>query len=155
MTNGKIFVSEVNHHNKVWGGLSLFYFMVFIFTPSFNVYAEVNQTQTTILEQQQHILKNNLIPPLSHTQIESKPTAPPEENSADDTTCLVINQVELININDFPNAVHLKRWAQGAEGRCLGDKGLTALRDKLQWQMAISLLGLFLPREVMWMALYI
>jgi hypothetical protein len=38
----------------------------------FNIYAEVNHTQTTILEQQRE-LKNNLTPPLSHAQIDSQP----------------------------------------------------------------------------------
>jgi hemolysin activation/secretion protein len=124
-----------NYHNKNRVTPSLLYLLASMHLLPFNIYAEVNHTQTTILEQQQRELKNNLTPPLSHAQIDSQPVAPEEAGASDETSCLVINRVELININAFPNGVRLTQSAKQAQGQCLDEKGLSALRNKLQWQL--------------------
>ncbi|MDR5017132.1 ShlB/FhaC/HecB family hemolysin secretion/activation protein [Yersinia rochesterensis] len=113
----------------------LFYFLVFMFFLPLAAYADTNPTQTAILEKQQINLKNNLIPPLKHALMDSKPITPAETDSSDDSSCLVINQVKLINIDAFPNAGRLMQWAKQAQGHCLDEKGLSSLRKTLQWQL--------------------
>ncbi|WP_174848210.1 ShlB/FhaC/HecB family hemolysin secretion/activation protein [Yersinia artesiana] len=81
-------------------------FFIFILAHPFIVYAEVNQS-----------------------------TVPTDIGSSDDSSCLVTKRVELINIDAFPNAARLIQWAKQAQGNCLDEKGLSSLRDTLQWQL--------------------
>nr|WP_241391000.1 ShlB/FhaC/HecB family hemolysin secretion/activation protein [Yersinia frederiksenii]ULG20167.1 hemolysin secretion protein ShlB [Yersinia frederiksenii] len=129
--NGNI----LNYHNKKWVILGLFLFWVAISIFSVTTYAEVNSNQTVILEQQQRDLKNNLIPPLSHVQVNRESVALGSAVASDEISCLKINRVELVNLSVFPNTVKLMQWAKQVEGHCLGEKGLSALRDRLQWQL--------------------
>ncbi|CNI55201.1 putative hemolysin activator protein [Yersinia frederiksenii] len=122
-------------HNRKPAGLALLLLWVFMFIFPFIAYAEVNTTQTAILEQQQRDLKNRLMPPLSHAQIESEPAITDDAIPFDEISCLAINRVELVNVNFFPNMTRLMQWAKQAQGQCLGEKGLSALRNKLQWQL--------------------
>lgn len=62
-------------------------------------------------------------------------TIPTGVGSSDDSSCLVIKRVELMNIDAFPNAGHLIQWTKQAQGNCLDEKGLSSLRDTLQWQL--------------------
>ncbi len=62
-------------------------------------------------------------------------TTPTDIGSSDDSSCLVIKRIILINIDIFPNARHLLQWANQAQGHCLDDKGLSSLRNTLQWQL--------------------
>ncbi|EKN3393660.1 ShlB/FhaC/HecB family hemolysin secretion/activation protein [Yersinia enterocolitica] len=62
-------------------------------------------------------------------------TIPTGVGSSDDSSCLVIKRVELMNIDAFPNAGRLIQWAKQAQGNCLDEKGLSSLRDTLQWQL--------------------
>lgn len=50
-------------------------------------------------------------------------------------SCLVIKRIELMNIDAFPNAGRLIQWATQAQGNCMDEKGLSSLRDTLQWQL--------------------
>ncbi|WP_425288638.1 ShlB/FhaC/HecB family hemolysin secretion/activation protein [Yersinia enterocolitica] len=98
-------------------GLSMFYekieamavllsFFIFISIMPFAAYAKVNQL-----------------------------TAPTGIGASDDSSCLAIKRVELMNIDAFPNAGRLIQWAKQAQGNCLDEKGLSSLRDTLQWQL--------------------
>ncbi|HGA2075556.1 TPA: ShlB/FhaC/HecB family hemolysin secretion/activation protein [Yersinia enterocolitica] len=62
-------------------------------------------------------------------------TIPTGVGSSDDSSCLVIKRVELMNIDAFPNAGRLIQWTKQAQGNCLDEKGLSSLRDTLQWQL--------------------
>ncbi|HDL7424162.1 TPA: ShlB/FhaC/HecB family hemolysin secretion/activation protein [Yersinia enterocolitica] len=62
-------------------------------------------------------------------------TAPTGIGASDDSSCLAIKRVELMNIDAFPNAGRLIQWAKQAQGNCLDEKGLSSLRDTLQWQL--------------------
>ncbi|HHX0693016.1 TPA: ShlB/FhaC/HecB family hemolysin secretion/activation protein [Yersinia enterocolitica] len=62
-------------------------------------------------------------------------TIPTGVGSSDDSSCLVIKRVKLMNIDAFPNAGRLIQWAKQAQGNCLDEKGLSSLRDTLQWQL--------------------
>ncbi|WP_174634714.1 ShlB/FhaC/HecB family hemolysin secretion/activation protein [Yersinia thracica] len=114
---------------------ALFPFLAFMSVLPLVAYADINPTQTAILEKQKRDLKNSLTPPLKHAPMDSKPITPEEAESSDDSSCLVINRVELINMDAFPNAGRLMRWAKQAQGHCLDDKGLSTLQKTLQWQL--------------------
>ncbi|HEM6616176.1 TPA: ShlB/FhaC/HecB family hemolysin secretion/activation protein [Yersinia enterocolitica] len=62
-------------------------------------------------------------------------TIPTGVGSSDDSSCVVIKRVELMNIDAFPNAGRLIQWTKQAQGNCLDEKGLSSLRDTLQWQL--------------------
>ncbi|HDL7933772.1 TPA: ShlB/FhaC/HecB family hemolysin secretion/activation protein [Yersinia enterocolitica] len=62
-------------------------------------------------------------------------TIPTGVGSSDDSSCLVIKRVKLMNIDAFPNAGRLIQWTKQAQGNCLDEKGLSSLRDTLQWQL--------------------
>ncbi|EKN3991267.1 ShlB/FhaC/HecB family hemolysin secretion/activation protein [Yersinia enterocolitica] len=62
-------------------------------------------------------------------------TIPTGVGASDDSSCLAIKRVELMNIDAFPNAGRLIQWAKQAQGNCLDEKGLSSLRDTLQWQL--------------------
>ncbi|MGM7831784.1 hypothetical protein ACS8A1_10950 [Yersinia enterocolitica] len=47
-------------------------------------------------------------------------TAPTGIGASDDSSCLAIKRVELMNIDAFPNAGRLIQWAKQAQGNCLG-----------------------------------
>ncbi|MBX9496221.1 ShlB/FhaC/HecB family hemolysin secretion/activation protein [Yersinia enterocolitica] len=104
-------VKRINHGVTIFykktGGISiLLFFLIFISTSPLIVYAKINQL-----------------------------TAPTGVGSSDDSSCLVIKRVELMNIDAFPNAGRLIPWAKQAQGNCLDDKGLSSLRDTFQWQL--------------------
>ncbi|WP_338657899.1 ShlB/FhaC/HecB family hemolysin secretion/activation protein [Yersinia enterocolitica] len=104
-------VKRINHGVTIFykktGGISiLLFFLIFISTSPLIVYAKINQL-----------------------------TAPTGVGSSDDSSCLIIKRVELMNIDTFPNAGRLIPWAKQAQGNCLDDKGLSSLRDTLQWQL--------------------
>ncbi|AJI83446.1 ShlB/FhaC/HecB family hemolysin secretion/activation protein [Yersinia enterocolitica] len=65
-------------------------------------------------------------------------TAPTGIDASEDSSCLVIKRVELMNIDAFPNAGRLIQWAKQAQGNCLDEKGLSSLRDTLQWQLVVD-----------------
>ncbi|MBW5822100.1 ShlB/FhaC/HecB family hemolysin secretion/activation protein [Yersinia enterocolitica] len=104
-------VKRINHGVTIFykktGGISiLLFFLIFISTSPLIVYAKVNQL-----------------------------TIPTGVGSSDDSSCLVIKRVELMNIDAFPNAGRLIQWTKQAQGNCLDEKGLSSLRDTLQWQL--------------------
>ncbi|WP_338629593.1 ShlB/FhaC/HecB family hemolysin secretion/activation protein [Yersinia enterocolitica] len=104
-------VKRINHGVTIFykktGGISiLLFFLIFISTSPLIVYAKINQL-----------------------------TAPTGVGSSDDSSCLIIKRVELMNIDTFPNAGRLIPWAKQAQGNCLDEKGLSSLRDTLQWQL--------------------
>ncbi|CNI71179.1 putative hemolysin activator protein [Yersinia frederiksenii] len=124
-----------NDDNKKWITAILLSLRTFIFFFPLITYADVNSTQAVMLEQQQRELKNSLTPPLSHTQMKSESAALEGVVSSDEISCLVIDRVELLNMSAFPNAARLAQWAKQAQGHCLGEKGLSALQNNLQWQL--------------------
>ncbi|MBW5824487.1 ShlB/FhaC/HecB family hemolysin secretion/activation protein [Yersinia kristensenii] len=123
------------YNNKVWIITALFILLVVISNFPLAAYANINQTQATILEQQHRDLKKSLTPPLKHAQMDSRPVTPAEAGSSDHSSCLVIQRVELINIDAFPNAGRLMQWAKQVQGNCLDEKGLSSLHNTLQWQL--------------------
>lgn len=80
--------------------------------------SEMDLLEIDITDQQ---IPNSIIPPLSHAQLASEPVLP-ENLYNDEVQCVAINNVELINLDAFPNAA-LKAKAEEAYGRCLGNKG--------------------------------
>ncbi|CNC70523.1 putative hemolysin activator protein [Yersinia frederiksenii] len=133
-----IAVSEgvANDYNKKPITTLLLPLWIFIFSFPFITYAKTDSTQAIILEQQQRELKNSLTPPLSHAQMKSESAVLEGSTfSSDEISCLVIDRVELLNMSAFPNAARLVQWAKQAQGQCLGEKGLSALQDSLQWQL--------------------
>lgn len=122
--------------NKSWGVTSLLSLLFFISALSFTTNADINQTQTAILEPQHSGLENSLTPTPKNVQMDSRPVAPAEKNSSDNVPCLFIKRVKLINIDTFPNARNLIQRAKQVEGNCLDEKALSLLRETLQWQLA-------------------
>lgn len=122
-------------HNKAWIITALFILLVVISNLPLAAYADINQTQAAILEQQHRDLKKSLIPPLKHAPMDKRPVAATEAGYSDDSSCLVIQRVELINIDAFPNAGRLMQWAKQVQGSCLDEKGLSSLHNTLQWQL--------------------
>ncbi|WP_145492071.1 ShlB/FhaC/HecB family hemolysin secretion/activation protein [Yersinia rohdei] len=124
-----------NRNNKEFITARLFFLWALILIFPVVAYADINQNQVVILEQQQRDLKNSLMLPLSHAKMNSEPVQPEGTLFSDEISCLVIDRVELVNVAAFPNAARLIAWAKQVQGQCLGEKGLSALRNKLQWQM--------------------
>ncbi|EOI7494547.1 ShlB/FhaC/HecB family hemolysin secretion/activation protein [Yersinia enterocolitica] len=134
----KVTEGVLNDHNNKQIITILFYFLISMPFLPLAAYAVINPTQTVILEKQQSDLKKNLMPSLKFVSIDRQPIAPEQAGSSDDSLCLVIKQVKLINIDAFPNAGRLIQWAKQAQGNCLDEKGLSSLRDTLQWQLVVD-----------------
>lgn len=132
-----ITINEVisKYHNNAWIITALFILLVVISNFPLTAYANINQAQAAILEQQHRDLKKSLIPPLKHAQMDNRPVAATEAGYSDDSSCLVIQRVELINIDAFPNAGRVMQWAKQVQGNCLDEKGLSSLHNTLQWQL--------------------
>lgn len=97
---------RLKNNNKIWIVRLLLFFRVFISVLSFSAYADINQPVTS-----------------------AKP------GSSNSVPCLVIKHIELINIDIFPNARRLIQWVKQSQGHCLDKKGLSSLRERLQWQL--------------------
>ncbi|PVF12427.1 hemolysin secretion protein ShlB, partial [Yersinia pestis] len=105
----------------------------------FKVFAEMALPEMDLLEMDiaEPQIPNSIIPPLSHAQLASEPVLP-ENLYNDEVQCVAINNVELINLDAFPNAAHLKEKAEEAHGRCLGEQGLSVLVANLQQQLVVD-----------------
>ncbi len=94
----------------------------------FKVFAEMALPEMDLLEMDiaEPQIPNSIIPPLSHAQLASEPVLP-ENLYNDEVQCVAINNVELINLDAFPNAAHLKEKAEEAHGRAWGNRGCQCL----------------------------
>ncbi len=138
-----IFKINVRGRDKIgdfwWGILCLLYLQIMIGMLPFKVFAEMALPEMDLLEMDiaEPQIPNSIIPPLSHAQLASEPVLP-ENLYNDEVQCVAINNVELINLDAFPNAAHLKEKAEEAHGRCLGEQGLSVLVANLQQQLVVD-----------------
>ncbi len=98
---------------------------------NFSVFYEKTEAMAVLLS---FFIFISIIPFATYAKVKQL-TAPIGIEASDDSSCLAIKHVELMNIDAFPNAGRLIQWAKQAQGNCLDEKGLLSLRDTLQWQL--------------------